>query len=455
MAKTKARVLAIDDDLDVLTSLELFLKQHFETVICEEDPKQIFHHFRDADMDLILLDMNFRSGEDDGREGMYWLERIIEHCPNCIVVLMTAYGEVELAVKAMRMGAFDFILKPFNNEKVLATLHAGLRLNASQKEVSKLKTLNKTLEKEDKAENVFLGQSLPMRKVFQTIEKVAQTDANVLILGENGTGKELAARAIHQASKRQHQPFVGVDLGALNENLFESELFGHKKGAFTDAKEDRIGRFELAHDGTLFLDEIGNLIPPLQAKLLSALQNREIVRLGSSQKVPVNIRLISATNMPLYEMASRDEFRQDLLYRINTVEIRMPSLRERIEDLPLLVEHFMKRFSKRYNKPVPQLNATAWTKLKKYHWPGNIRELQHTLERALILSDGPELDAMDFQLSPMQVNTDEWGTLNLHRMEEHLIERALEKHNGNISKAAKDLGLTRAALYRRLDKYDL
>jgi DNA-binding NtrC family response regulator len=408
-----------------------------------------------SDIDIILLDMNFRSGEDDGREGMYWLERIVEACPECIVVLMTAYGEVELAVKAMKVGAFDFILKPFKNEKVLATLHAGFRLKNSQKEVVKLKSLNKTIEQNEMIEHAFLGHSLPMRKVFQTIEKVAQTDANVLILGENGTGKELAARAIHRASQRSRQPFVDVDLGALNENLFESELFGHKKGAFTDAVEDRIGRFELAHEGTLFLDEIGNLAPPLQAKLLSALQNREVSKLGSSQKVSVNIRLISATNMPLYEMAARDEFRQDLLYRINTVEIRMPALRERIEDLPLLVEHFLRRFAKRYNKPVPEFGQGAWEKLKKYNWPGNIRELQHTLERALILSDGPSLEAIDFQLSPMQMNTDELGTLNLHQMEEHLIQKALEKHNGNISKAAKDLGLTRAALYRRLDKYDI
>ena len=455
MAKTKAKVLVIDDDGDVLTSLDLYLKQHFETVICEKDPKQIFQHFRDTDVDLILLDMNFRSGEDDGREGMYWLERILEHCPNCIVVLMTAYGEVELAVQAMKLGAFDFILKPFNNEKVRATLLAGLRLNASQKEVHKLKNLNQTLVNEESVENAFLGQSLPMRKVFQTIEKVAHTDANVLILGENGTGKELAARAIHRASRRSGQPFVGVDLGALNENLFESELFGHKKGAFTDAKEDRIGRFELANEGTLFLDEIGNLALPLQAKLLSALQNREISKLGSSQKIPVDIRLISATNMPLYERAAQDEFRQDLLYRINTVEIRMPSLRERIEDLPILVEHFLARFAKRYNKPVPELHSSAWMKLKKYNWPGNIRELQHTLERALIMSDNAVLEAIDFQLSPMQLNTDETGSLNLHQMEEHLIEKALEKHNGNISKAAKELGLTRAALYRRLDKYDI
>ena len=456
MKKIPAEALIVDDDPDVLTSLKLFLKQRLETVHCEQDSSRLNEYLNSGSVDLILLDMNFRSGEDDGREGMYWLQRIMEVRPNSVVILMTAYGEVELAVKAIKLGAFDFILKPFKNEKLLATLQAGLRLSRTQKEVDQLKTVSQVLSEDNTSgREAFLGDSLPMKKVFDTIEKVAKTDANVLILGENGTGKEMAAKAVHRASDRHDQPFISVDPGSLNENLFESELFGHVKGAFTDAKENKVGRFELAHGGTLFLDEIGNLAPPLQAKLLSALQNREVTRIGSSKKIKVNIRLVSATNMPLYEMAGMDEFRQDLLYRINTVEVRIPALRERLSDLSLLVDHFLERFSKRYHKPKPELSKEAWDKLKSYSWPGNVRELQHTLERVLILHEGQRLETRDFQLTNRAADTSEDEVLNLMAMEGRLIERALEKHQGNISKAAQELGITRAALYRRLDKHDL
>ncbi|QTN39654.1 sigma-54-dependent Fis family transcriptional regulator [Cryomorphaceae bacterium] len=456
MKKTDARILVVDDDPDVLTSLKLFLKQHFKTVICEDTPTRITEHLNTDEVDLILLDMNFRAGEDDGREGMYWLNRIVEVRPSSVVILMTAYGEVELAVKAIKHGAFDFILKPFKNEKLLGTLLAGLRMNRTQKEVDQLKTTNQAFSEAQVADqNDFLGESLPMQKVFETIKKVAETDANVLLLGENGTGKEMAARAVHAHSNRKDQPFVSVDLGSLPESLFESELFGHVKGAFTDAKEDKIGRFELAHGGTLFLDEIGNLAPALQAKLLSALQNREITRVGSSKPVKVDIRLVSATNMPLYEMAGKDEFRQDLLYRINTVEVRMPALRERAEDLGLLVDHFMDRFSKRYHKKAPKISKEAWERLKSYRWPGNVRELEHTIERALILHEGDRLETRDLSLSNRTDNAPEHEELNLLAAEGKLIERALEKHQGNISKAAQDLGITRAALYRRMEKHDL
>lgn len=453
--KTEGRILIIDDDRDVLISLKLFLKQHFTEVICEPSPQGLNQHLGEDAIDLILLDMNFRAGEDDGREGIYWLKHIMEVRPESIVILMTAFGEVNLAVSTIKMGAFDFILKPFQNEKLLATVQAGLKLRRTQKEVTALKQVKQSLSEEISGREAFLGNSLPMQKVFSTIKKVAKTDANVLILGENGTGKEMAARALHRESNRSNEAFINVDLGSLNENLFESELFGSVKGAFTDAKEDKPGRFELANKGTLFLDEIGNLAPALQSKLLSALQNREVIRIGSNKKIKVDIRLISATNMPLYEMAGKEEFRQDLLYRINTVEIRMPALRERPEDLPALVHHFLERFSKRYQKPVPEISKEAWEKMKSYPWPGNIRELQHTLERALILHEGPRMEMSDLQLNTNPSNHANLENLNLQEMEAQLIERALEKHRGNISKAAKELGLTRAALYRRLDKHDL
>lgn len=453
--KTEGKILIIDDDRDVLISLKLFLKQHFSEVLCEPDPKGLNGHLSEGTADVILLDMNFRAGEDDGREGIYWLKHIIEVRPDSVVILMTAYGEVELAVSTIKMGAFDFILKPFQNEKLLATLQAALKLSKSQREVTALKQVKESLSAEISGREAFLGDSLPMQKVFQTIKKVAKTDANVLILGENGTGKEMAARAIHGESKRANEAFINVDLGSLNENLFESELFGSVKGAYTDAKEDKAGRFELANKGTLFLDEIGNLAAPLQSKLLSALQNREVTRIGSNKKIKVDIRLVSATNMPLYEMAGTEEFRQDLLYRLNTVEIRMPALRERPEDIPTLVAYFLERFSKRYHKPVPELSKEAWEKMKSYSWPGNVRELQHTLERALILHEGARLEMHDLQLPNTNQNSLNIENLNLQKMEAQMIERALEKHRGNISKAAKELGLTRAALYRRLEKHDL
>lgn len=455
MKKTNATILIIDDDADVLTSARLFLKQHFTKVIAEPHPRNVNTILSQENVDLTLLDMNFTRGDNDGKEGIYWLEQIKEVSPETPVILMTAYGDVELAVKAIKIGASDFVLKPWKNEKLLATINAGLQLATTQRKVKRLEGVEQTYKQQDQQKLAqFIGESVAMKKVFETIEKVGKTDANVLILGENGTGKTLVALALHQASVRYNHSFVHVDLGALNENLFESELFGHKKGAFTDAYEDKAGRFEVAHEGSLFLDEIGNLPTHLQAKLLAVLQNRRYSRLGESKEMQMDVRLICATNMPVYEMVTKNEFRQDLLYRINTVEITIPPLRERLEDIPILAEHFLEKFAKKYGKPKSYLKKESFTKLQDYHWPGNIRELEHMIERLVIMADGPEITVGNLNISSTEEHSN-ITNLNLEEMEKYLIDKALRKHSGNISKAAKDLGLTRAALYRRLEKHEL
>ncbi|MDX5429214.1 MAG: sigma-54 dependent transcriptional regulator [Bacteroidota bacterium] len=460
MDKYRATILVIDDDKDVLTSARLLLKQHFQKVIALPNPREINAVLSEEEVDLVLLDMNFSRGDNDGREGIYWLKHIREIRPTMPVVLMTAYGEVDLAVRAIKQGAIDFVVKPWTNEKLLATLNAALQLAMSRKKIETLEHTQKTLVADKEAElEHFVGESPAMKKVFETIDKVGRTDANVLILGENGTGKTLVAQALHKVSVRSIQPFITVDLGALNENLFESELFGHKKGSFTDAREDKPGRFELADQGTIFLDEIGNLPMHLQAKLLTVLQSKKVMRVGETREKVVDVRLITATNMPLYEMVSRSEFRQDLLYRINTVEIHLPPLRERVEDIPILAGHFMKRFAKKYNKPYLRLTSRAVNTLQDYNWPGNIRELEHTIERTAILAEGEVIDESQLQINTSLPQHEEddmsVNTLNLEDMERHLIEKAIRKHKGNISKAASDLGLTRAALYRRMEKYGI
>lgn len=457
MAKTEAKILVVDDDIDVLNSARLFLKQQFTLVQIENDPGNIPLHFDRESFDVVLLDMNFRKGENDGSDGLKWLNKILEIDPNTIVILITAYGEFELAVEAIKSGATDFITKPWKNEKLFATIASALQLRKSKLEVDRLKNTQKTLEGDiDQQYENFLGESEPMQRVFSLIEKVAPTDATVLILGENGTGKGVAARAMHKRSNRANEVFINVDLGSISETLFESELFGHVKGAFTDAKEDKPGRFELASGGTLFLDEVGNLSLPLQAKLLTVLQNRTVSRVGSSKEIPVDIRLICATNMPLYEMVKEGKFRQDLLYRMNTVELRMPSLAERTDDLDLLINHFMQTFGKKYNKDKMRIDTATVNKLKKYPWPGNIRELEHAIERAIILSDGNKLSTQDFLLNTSRTsNQEEDDILNLSEMEKRLILKALDKHNGNVTRAAKELGIDRLALYRRLQKYGL
>lgn len=446
----------IDDDEDVLLAAKMLLKKQAHHVIIEKNPKKIPFLLNNDTYDVILLDMNFSKDITSGKEGFYWLEQILTYDPNAVVIMITAFGDVEMAVRALKAGATDFILKPWQNEKLIATISTAIRLKQSYNEVDKLKKAKEMLEEQiSKPFSEIIGQSQTIKEVFTLIDKVAKTDANILILGENGTGKELIARAIHQRSLRKDNSFVSVDMGAFTETLFESELFGHKKGAFTDAREDRPGRFELANNGTLFLDEIGNLSLSLQSKLLSALQSRMVTRVGSNHALPVNIRLICATNMPLHKMVLENTFRQDLLYRINTVEIRVPPLCERIEDIPLLAQHYLGYYAKKYHKHVTTMAPEAMDKLKRYAWPGNIRELQHSIERAVIMTDSATLQESDFLLSRALSSAPSNNTLNLDEVEKSAIVKALQMHNGNISKAADELGLTRASLYRRMEKYGL
>ncbi|KAB2813727.1 sigma-54-dependent transcriptional regulator [Phaeocystidibacter luteus] len=456
MQKTKAHILVVDDDPDVLTTARLFLKHHFTQVDAEKHPRELNGVLSKSDVDLILLDMNFTKGDNDGREGIYWLNHIKEVSPDTLVILMTAYGDVELAVSAIKRGATDFVLKPWKNEKLLATINSALQLRKSNKKVTRLEETRKSMEQDrDRDLGEFIGESEAMLNLMKTIEKVGTTDANVLILGENGTGKTLVARALHRASLRNNEAFIHVDLGALNENLFESELFGHKKGAFTDAHQDRAGRFELADTGTLFLDEIGNLPLHLQAKMLTVLQDRKLKRLGDTKEFNFDVRLICATNMPIHQHVDNGEFRQDLLYRINTVELVIPPLRERVEDIPILVDHFLKRYGKKYNKLELSMSKEVMSSLMDYHWPGNIRELEHAIERMVILSDSSHLTSDMVNFRSAGSDDEALDTLNLDDMERYLIDKAIRKHKGNISKAASDLGLTRAALYRRLEKHGI
>ncbi len=459
MIQKQGKILIVDDNEDLLKAAKMFLKRHFAQVDIEKNPESIPSLMNNEDYDVILLDMNFTRDVSSGSEGYYWLGKILEADPSAVVVLITAYGDVQMAVKAIKAGATDFVLKPWENEKLLATLYSSMRLRESRDEIENLKIKNQEINYElNKRFSEIIGQSSAMQRIFQTIDRVARTDANVLILGENGTGKELIARAIHRNSSRSHENFVGVDLGSITETLFESELFGHKKGAFTDAKEDRAGRFELANHGTLFLDEIGNLSMPLQAKLLAVLQNRRVSRVGSNKETPVDIRLICATNMPLYEMVKENRFRQDLLYRINTIEIEIPPLRDRLEDIPLLANHFLKYYAEKYHKSVSCISDAAATRMHKHPWPGNIRELQHAIERAVILSNSTVLQPEDFNLNAStakeenQLNLEQY---NLDEVEKLLIRKVLKKYNGNITQAASELGLTRSSLYRRLEKHGL
>lgn len=446
----------IDDDEDVLLAAKMLLKKQNHHVIIEKNPNKIPFLLNNDTYDVILLDMNFSKDITSGKEGFYWLEQILEKDPNAVVILITAFGDVEMAVKALKKGATDFILKPWQNEKLVATISTAIRLKQSYNQVDKLKKAKEMLEEQiSKPFGEIIGRSQAIQEVFALVNKVAKTDANVLILGENGTGKELIARAIHQRSLRKDNSFVSVDMGAITETLFESELFGHKKGAFTDAREDRPGRFELANGGTLFLDEIGNLSMSLQSKLLSALQSRQVTRVGSNQSMAVDIRLICATNMPLPKMVLEGTFRQDLLYRINTVEIHVPPLGDRVEDIPLLADHYLNYYAKKYHKPVNTIAPEAMDKLKRYAWPGNIRELQHAIERAVIMTDSASLQETDFLLSRSLSSGPPANTLNLDEVEKAAITKALQMHNGNISKAADELGLTRASLYRRMEKYGL
>lgn len=462
MSTLLGRILVVDDDEDVLQALRLLLKKHARRVQTEKDPARIPALIQNEDFDLILLDMNFREDVTSGREGFHWLEKILEIDPAAVVVLITAFGDVQTAVRAIKEGATDFVLKPWENERILATLSSASSLRHARRESDRLRSRGKQLsaDLDHRFQDVVGGAAPSMQRVFETIEKVAATEANVLVLGENGTGKELAARALHRASTRAGEVFVTVDMAAIPETLFESELFGHVRGAFTDAREDRAGRFEIASGGTLFLDEIGNLSMPLQAKLLTTLQRREIHRVGSSRTIPIDVRLVCATNMPIYDMVHDGRFRQDLLYRINTVEVRLPPLRERSEDMPMLIDHFLDRYAAKYKKVVRGLTPAARVRMGHYQWPGNVRELQHMIERAVIMTETPMLQPEDFFFAgDHEAATKREGfvfdTYNLEEVEKTVIRQALHVCQGNISRAAQQLGLTRTSLYRRLEKYGL
>ena len=449
MILKKATVLVVDDDTDVLTAVKLLLKTEAAEVITEKNPENLNWLLQRNQVDLVLLDMNFNSAINTGNEGLYWLRKIKEWKPNVSVIMITAYGDIDLAVRSLKEGADDFIVKPWHNEKLIATIKDLLEKQAGVKTTKPVKFSGSTS---------ILGESDAMLDIFHKVNKIAPTDANILILGENGTGKDLMAKAIHERSLRADKPFIKVDVGALTDTLFESELFGHKKGAYTDAREDRPGRFEDAHGGTLFLDEIGNISLQQQAKLLTVLQNRQVTRLGTNKAIDIDIRLICATNLPLTELANENRFRKDLIYRINTVEINMPPLRKRAEDVVLLARHFVKLYTGKYLKPSMDIEPGALQKLKQYHYPGNVRELQYTIERAVIMADDPVLKADDliFSILENQAEMDqEADNVPLSTLEKNAILRVIEKNNGNITRAAKELGLTRTALYRRLSKYDI
>jgi len=452
-----ANILVVDDDNDILTSARLFLEQHFSKITIESNPDKIIQIISHIDFDVILLDMNFRTGETGGEEGISFLKDIIKHKPDSVVILMTAFGDIDLAVTGIRLGAFDFILKPWKNAKLHASILSALKYRESNLKRDKFKNTQLALSTDiDKNFIEIIGDSIAINNVRKTISKVSNSDANVLITGENGTGKELVAREIHRNSSRSDNVFIVVDMGAIHELLFESEIFGHVKGAYTDAKEDKAGRFELAAGGTIFLDEISNLSYSLQAKLLTVLERRKLCRLGSGKEIPIDIRLICASNTNLLEMVKEGRFRQDLFYRINTFELYVPTLRERIEDIPLLIKHFLKTFITKYNKPNLFLAKNTIKYLQKYNWPGNIRELQNSVERAVVMCDGKELGTDHFLPYEDTMNRKlPSDILNLNELEKIVISKALKKHKGNISRAARELGLERNALYRRLDKYGI
>jgi DNA-binding NtrC family response regulator len=475
--KQAGSILIVDDNLDVLIAAQLLLKQHYQTVVTTDNPFDIEKMVNEQKIEVILLDMNFNHDAISGKEGFYWLRSILAQNSSVVVVLMTAYGDIQLAVDAIKAGASDFIAKPWKNEQLLAVIAAAFGHAKDKQKVEKLTRQTVGLNHALKGKNFdFLGQSLAMKRVFDTIEKAAKTDANILITGESGTGKELAAHAIHLASNRSDEAFISLDMGSISISLFESELFGHKKGAFTDAKADRTGRFELAHEGSLFLDELGNLHLNQQATLLAALQNRQITPVGGTKPIDVNIRLICATNENLPQAVHENRFRQDLLYRINTVEIRLPPLRERVDDIPLLTEYYLEHFSRKYKRNL-SIEPDDMNLLCHYAWPGNVRELAHVIERSVILSDSGVLDIssvvavtsdkkhekQDSAEGSKSQNNDlnnyidntVYDCFNLEIIEQRAVRAALKHHQGNVSQAAKALGLTRGAMYRRLEKHDL
>jgi two-component system response regulator HydG len=455
MKKYAGNILIVDDDEHVLLTSKMILKNFFENIDTLLSPKTLESNLKQTDYDVVLLDMNFKAGVTSGNEGIFWMNRIRQISPQTQVVMQTAYSDIELAVKSIKEGAVDFLPKPWDKEKLVATIINAYQQARARKENKELKSRHKALQHHLNQNNqVFIASSAAMENVIHAIQQVAATDANVLLLGENGTGKEVVARAIHNQSNRADEAFISVDLGSVPATLFESEMFGHEKGSFTDAKETRIGKFELANKGTLFLDEIGNLSADLQVKLLSVIQSRSLTKIGSSKVVQLDVRIICATNAPIYEMVKNGTFRQDLFYRVKTIEIKLPPLRERREDIPLLTKYYLEEFSRRYNKEV-ELDDALLQKLSHYAWPGNIRELQHAVERAVILGKGPLLKAEDFQLSPTVESDTGPTTLNLSDVEKNVIKHALKKCNGNLTRASEELGIGRTTLYRKIDEYGL
>jgi len=456
MKTEKGNILIVDDNKSILSALDILLSPEFNKITLISNPNLLQAELRKCDYNLVILDMNFHAGVNTGNEGIYWLERIKESHPDISVVMITAYGDINLAVKALKSGAADFVLKPWDNEKFLATLKLAIQLNLSKREVKHLKERERGLKKEfNRDQKNIIGSSPQIIKVLNLVRKVAKTDANILITGENGTGKELIAREIHRLSVRSREVLISVDMGSISESLFESELFGHIKGSFTDAREDRQGKFEIADKGTLFLDEIGNLSFSLQAKLLSAIENRVITRVGSNQLIPIDIRLICATNRNLENMVGAGLFREDLLYRINTIQIELPPLRERGEDITILAEFFLRKYSSRYNKPNLKITRQANEKMLMYSWPGNIRELQNTMEKAVILCETDILKPDDIYLRSTTIHSGSDSiTSTIEEMEIIMMQEALDKNNGNFTAAAEQLGITRQTLYNRLKKQD-
>jgi DNA-binding NtrC family response regulator len=456
MKKTKGTLLIVDDNQDILDALSLFVENEFEKTLYLSNPNLISECLRKESIDVVLLDMNFSAGINSGNEGIYWMKEVLKYDKDISVIPITAYGEVKLAVKALKEGAFDFILKPWDNDKLTSTLKAAFKLRYSKLEIKNLETKNETLiEESNKKFPSIKGTSPAIKKINTLIDKVAHTNANILILGENGTGKELTARELYKKSERKNEIFVSVDLGSLSESLFESELFGHEKGAFTDAKSEKIGRFETANNGTIFLDEIGNIPLSLQAKLLSVLQNNEIYKLGSSESIPINIRLICATNRNLEKMVSDGLFRDDLYYRINTIQIELPALRERENDIDLLSELFVNKYASMYNKNDVKISQKAVTRLKSHAWPGNIRELEHTIEKAIILSDNQILTENDFNLRNNNTGQIIESATTLEEIEKNAILLAIKNNNRNLTEAAKKLAISRQTMYNKINKYGI
>ncbi len=449
----EGKILIVDDNEDILFALNLLLQPHVEKVKVTTQPERIEHFLNTYQPDVILLDMNYNRDVSSGNEGFYWLEKILQWDAQAVVIFITAYADTEKTVRAIKAGATDFISKPWEKEKLLATVSSAVQLRKSKNEVRELKKQVAALESNRKLPEI-IGESLVMQSLFETIDKLKDTDANILIIGENGTGKDVIANLLFCCSPRADKPFVQIDLGSIPEQLFESELFGYEKGAFTDAKKEKQGRFEIASGGTLFLDEIGNLSLAMQAKLLMVIEKQQIVRLGATHPIPIDVRLICATNADIHEMVAIGDFRQDLLYRINTIELHIPPLRERGNDIELLADHFLQRFARKYKKDIRSISFVALRKLKEYHWPGNVRELQHAIERAVILASGFVLMPDDFMLKPAASRKSKTENLNLENIERKAIEKALEQSAGNMNQAAELLGISRFTLYRKIEKYN-